>query len=143
MTGDLFEHLPDVPGYTYWDFPRETTVAEIGQSMLGDCIERYYVGYVRPEGAADRPYDFDDLGVGLLQPAGACMDSAVLEDLVADIAATEGVQQQEIGGHTVFRDEVSIVAVIGDVVVVLASEDLAMFDEMAGFIVPFLQNQPA
>ena len=74
MTGDLYDHTPNVTGYTYWDLPRANTVAEINQTLVGDCAERFYLGYVLPDGAPDDGYDPTDLGLGLIQIAGRCID---------------------------------------------------------------------
>ena len=35
MTGDLYDHTPDVPGYGYWDLPRANTIAEINITLVG------------------------------------------------------------------------------------------------------------
>ena len=81
MTGEFFDHTPNVPGFTYWDLGRETTIGEIGVTLLGDCIERYYVGYVRPDGAPGAPYDLNDLALALMKPAGHCLDQGIIEEV--------------------------------------------------------------
>ena len=47
----------------YWDRPRVSTVASVSQTLLGDCVERFYVGYVLPDGATSDGNQPDDLDV--------------------------------------------------------------------------------
>ena len=46
MMGDLYLYAPAIPGYTYLDLQRVEALAAMPQMLLGDCYERYYVGYV-------------------------------------------------------------------------------------------------
>jgi hypothetical protein len=109
MTGDLFDHTPTVPGFMYWDRPRVSTVASVSQTLLGDCVERFYIGYVLPDGVSGEGNQPDDLNVGLIKAAGRCVEDGLLEDVVADVASAPGVRTEEIGGLTVYRDEQSVI----------------------------------
>jgi hypothetical protein len=83
MTGDLFDHIPSVPGFMYWDMPRAITLREVSQTLLGDCVERFYVGYVLPDGVSRNGQD--DLGLALMKAAGWCVEDGLLEDVVAEL----------------------------------------------------------
>jgi hypothetical protein len=152
MTGDLFDHTPTVPGFQYWDRPRVSTVASVSQTLLGDCVERFYVGYVAPDGVTSSGNEPDDLDVVLIKAAGRCVDDGLLEDVVADVASAPGVRTEQIGGLTVYRDEQNaifeepgvqgMIVLVGDVVIILATQDPQTFVDMAPFIEAFLAGQP-
>jgi hypothetical protein len=141
MTGDLFDHTPSVPGFMYWDMPRAITLREVSQTLLGECVERFYVGYVLPDGVS-RNYGQDDLGLALMKAAGWCVEDGLLEDVVAELASRPGARTEQIGGLTVYRDEHTIIALIGDVVVLLVSGNPQTLVDMTSFIEPYLTAQP-
>ena len=103
MTGDLFDHTPSTPGYQYWDFPRDVTLDSLSATGFGDCAERFYLGYILPDGVTAEVVDNNLLWLGLEKAAGRCVEDGVLEDVAADIAS--GRQAEQIGGLTVYRDE--------------------------------------
>jgi hypothetical protein len=151
MTGGLFDHTPTVPGFLYWDAPRVSTVASASQTLLGDCAERFYMGYVLPDGVSGEVHEPDDLDVGLIKAGGQCVEEGILEDIVADVASAPGVRTEEIGGLTVYRDEQNaifsgqgrqaMIAFVGDVVITLTATPQTFVD-MAPFIEQFLAGQP-
>jgi hypothetical protein len=152
MTGDLFDHTPTVPGFMYWDRPRVSTIASVSETLLGDCVERFYVGYMLPEGVSSDGNQPDDLEVVLIKAAGRCVEDGVLEDVVEDVASAPGVRTEEIAGLTVYRDEQNaifdepgvqgMIVLVGDVVILLATENPQTFIDMAPFIEQFLASQP-
>jgi hypothetical protein len=151
MTGDLFDHTPTVPGFQYWDRPRASTVASLSQTLLGNCVERFYSGYVLPDGATGTGNDPADLQVALIKAAGRCVEDGSFDEVAADVAsATEG-RTEVIGGVTVHRDDQNvffsqgvhgIIAFVGDVVIVLATRNPQTFVDRAPFIEQFLSGQP-
>ena len=70
----------------YWDMPRAITLREVSQTLLGDCVERFYVGYVLPDGVSHN-YGEDDLGLALMKAAGWCVEDGLLADVVAELAS--------------------------------------------------------
>jgi hypothetical protein len=152
MTGDLFDHTPNVPGFRYWDRPRASTLAGLSQTLLGDCVERFYAGYVLPVGVTDGGNDPRDLQVVLVKAARRCVDDGFLADVVADVASAPGIRTEQIGGLTVYRDEQNaffvqgahgMIAFVGDVIVIVATQDAQTLVDMAPFIERFLAGQPA
>jgi hypothetical protein len=151
MTGDLFDHTPTVPGFQYWDRPRVSTVASVSHTLLGDCVERFYIGYVLPDGVTSGGNQPDDLEVVLIKAAGRCVEDGRLEDDVAYVASAPGVRTEEIGGLTVYRDEQNaimaepevqgMIAFVGDVVIFLATANPQTFIDMAPFIEAFFADQ--
>ena len=99
MTGDLFDHTPPTAGYQYWDFTRDTTLDSLGATGFGDCAERFYLGYILPDGVTAEVVDNNLLWLGLEKAAGRCVEDGLLEEVGADIAA--GRQAEQIGGVTV------------------------------------------
>ncbi len=152
LTGDLFDHTPTVPGFMYWDRPRVSTVATVSQTLLGDCVERFYVGYVLPDGVTSEGNQPDDLEVVLTKAAGRCVEDGLLDDVLADVASAPGVRTEQIGGLTVYRDEQNaifnepgvhgMIVLVGDVIIILATQDPQTFVDMAPFIEQFLASQP-
>ena len=140
MTGDLFLNTPSIPGYTYYDLQRTDALAAIGQMVLRDCFERYYVGYVLPEGV---PADTQPaLYWVIFRVAGACAENGFIDDVTEYIASLEGFEAQTTGGVEVRRDPNNIFAVHDDLVINLSSQDPAVFDEMAPFVEAFFAAQP-
>ena len=151
MTGDLFDHTPIVPGFQYWDRPRASTVASVSQTLLGNCVERFYTGYVLPDGATSGGNDPADLHVALIKAAGRCVEDGSFDDVVADVASAPDVRTEQIGGLTVYREEQGVffapgvhgmIAFVGDVVVILATQTPQTFVDRAPFIEQFLAGQP-
>jgi hypothetical protein len=94
----------------------------------------------------------DDLDVGLIEAAGRCVDDGLLDHVVADVASAPGIRTEEIGGVTVYRDEQNaifeaqglqgMIAVVGDVVITLATANPQTFIDLAPFIEQFFAGQP-
>jgi hypothetical protein len=140
MMGDLYLYAPAIPGYTYLDLQRVEALAAMPQMLLGDCYERYYVGYVLPEGApVETP---PDLYWSIFRIAGLCADDGFAEHVVTHVSSNLGFEQSSIEGIDVWRDANSIVVVRGDIVIHLSSQDPATFEEYAGFIDAFFAQQP-
>jgi hypothetical protein len=142
LTGDLFDYTPSVPGFRYWDLPRTNTAPNLPFNWLGDCAERFYLGYVLPDGAAETRKDPDDLEIALVKAAGRCVDGGLLAAVAADLASRPGAHAEQLGGWTVMVDEHIMAALVDDVVVVLASADPQTFVDMAPFIEAFFAGLP-
>jgi hypothetical protein len=142
MTGDLFDYTPSVPGFMYWDAPRTATLGNLSGNWLGECAERFYLGYVRPDAAADTPHSPDDLDLAISEAAGWCVEDGFLDDLAADIASRPGAHPEQIGGLNTSVDQQTIVALVGDVIVVLGSGNSQTFAEMLPFIEGFFTGLP-
>ena len=79
-----------MPGYAYHDLPRTNTVAAVNLTVLGDCLERFYLGYVLPDDATDVVLDDDDLALGIAKAAGGCVDNGLLDDLASTLGERPG-----------------------------------------------------
>jgi N-acetylmuramoyl-L-alanine amidase len=121
MTGDLYAYAPAVPGFIYWDMPREFTARNVANMLLGNCVERFCAGYVLPEGATETLYDEADLALSLMKAGGDCVKNGVLDEVTGYLASRPGSRAEDLGGRTVYRDEQSMTVVIGDVVITLAT----------------------
>ncbi len=141
MNGDLY-YMPDIPGYVYGDLPRDFSLGEIHNSPLKPCVERFYVGYIRPKTASPTdPYDEDDLTVTLARLAGSCIDAGSLDLFAENVANTPGARAEEIAGWTVYRTENSIRVMIDDVLIVFSAINPEIIDSMKPFITEFLASQ--
>ena len=140
MTGDLLDYTPPVPGYQYHDLTRADTLANLSGMGLGDCAERYYTGAVFPDGVTPQSFDSNDLLLTLQKTASRCVEEGVLDDVAADIAS--GRRAEQIGGLTVYRDEQTISAIVGDVLITLYSTNPQTYIDMAPFIEQFFAGQP-
>jgi hypothetical protein len=140
LTGDLFDHTPSTPGYTYFDFPRDITLDSLGGRGFGDCAERFYLGYILPDGVTVEVVDNNLLWLGLEKAAGRCVDNGLLDDVAADIAA--GRRAEQIGGLTVYRDDQITTALIGDVLITLYTTNPQTYVDLTSFIEQFFAGQP-
>jgi hypothetical protein len=140
LTGDLYEHLPDVDGHTYMDSPRADTLALT--PPVPTCIARRYLGYIRPDDAVAAPVSDSDLVVSVLEAATRCVEGGFLQDLREQFLATPGAADDEIGGVQVARSDTDLVIVLGDTIIDLSSQDPGTFERMAPFIEAFLAGQP-
>ena len=69
--------------------------------------------------------------------------TAALEDFDAQLTTGgPGVSVEDIGGVEASHDATSMVALVDDVVIILASTDPQKLDDVAAFIQPFLAAQP-
>jgi hypothetical protein len=136
MTGDLFDHTPPTDGYQYWDFPRDNTLASLGATGLGGCAERFYLGYILPDGVTADVVDNNLLWLGLEKAAGWCVEDGLLDDVAA------GRQAEQIGGLTVYRDEQITTALVGDVLITLYTTNPQTYVDLAPFIEQFFAGQP-
>ena len=140
MTGDLYDHTPSTAGYQYWDFPRDITLDSLAATGFGDCFERFYLGYILPDGVTAEVVDNNLLWLGLEKAAGRCVENGLLEDVGADIAA--GRRAEQIGGVTVYRDEQLTTALMGDVLITLYTTNPQTYIDLAPFIEQFFAGQP-
>jgi hypothetical protein len=141
MTGDLFDYTPPTDGYQYWDFPRDVTLDSLAATGFGDCAERFYLGYILPDGVTVDVVDNNLLWLGLEKAAGRCVKEGLLEDVAADIAA--GRRAEQIGGLTVYRDDQITTALIGDVLITLYTTNPQTYIDLAPFLEQFFAGQPS
>jgi hypothetical protein len=141
MTGDLYLYAPTVPGYTYYDLQRVHALDAIPQMLLANCYERYYVGYVLPDGAPVETTP--QLYWSIFRIAGSCADDGFANDVIAHVSSSLGFHQTSIEGIDVLQDPHSIVAVRGDIVIHLSAQHPVTFDEYGVFVDAFFAQQPS
>jgi hypothetical protein len=140
LIGDLWDHTPSVPGYEYHDFPRASTLANLGGRGFPEvCSERFYLGVVLPDGSSGQGGN-NDLWLGLEKAGSRCVEEGLLDEVTADIAS--GRRSEQIGGLTVYRDEEITTGLIGDVLITLFTTNPQTLIDMAPFVEQFFAGQP-
>ena len=139
MTGDLNLYAPPIPGFVYYDLQRVDAIAAMPEMLLGDCYERYYAGYVVPEGA--RAETSPQLYWAIFRIAQSCADQGFAADVAQHVSSTPGFELGSIAGVDVWRDANNIVAVHDDIVIHLSAEPTT-FDEYQAFVDAFFAVQP-
>jgi len=142
LIGDLFDYTPTVPGFQYWDLPRMNTVPNLSGNWLGECAERFYLGYILGDGATGAGKRPEDLEIALVKGAGWCVDEGLLADVAADIASLPGAHAEQLGGLTVMVDDHLMIALVGDVLVVLGSAEAQTLIDMRPFIDGYFAGLP-
>jgi hypothetical protein len=139
MTGDLYDHMPDVEGYTYFDGTRSNTL----EPDLPDpeCVERFYTGYIRTDGD-DAAFRDSDLSLNVLKSGSGCVANGYVADIQARYLALPGATEEDIAGVAVVRGDEFIQFAVGDTILQLSSPVPATFVTMAPFIEQFIAGQP-
>ena len=139
MTGDLDVHAPAIPGFVYYDLQRVDAIAAMPQMLLAGCYERYYAGYVLPEGAPAETSP--QLYWAIFRIAGSCADDGFASDVATHVSSTPGFEPGSIEGVDVWRDAYNIVALHDDIVIHL-SADPTTYDGYQAFVEAFFAAQP-
>ena len=109
------------------------------EMLLGGCYERYYAGYVLPEGAAVETSP--QLYWAIFRIARSCADQGFATDVATHVSSSPGFEPGSIEGVDVWRDAYNIVALHDDIVIHL-SADPTTYDEYQSFVDAFFAAQP-
>jgi hypothetical protein len=137
MTGELLDRRPAVPGNLYTELPRSVELANVSATPLRNCVERFVVTLVTPSTVGEA-----NLLLALAKIPQWCIDIDVPAQVEEQLAAGAGPNVDQIGGLTTYRSGNVLSALVGDVLIVLTTDDPQNLVAMAPFIDAFLAAQP-
>jgi hypothetical protein len=143
LVGELADRFPAIPGVTYYDLPRAESLAVMPNTWSWPCAEAFYLSFVPavdypdPQVADERSLFIDISVIGQ-----ACQDNGFLKDLRAELAANPNMRRDNIAGKKIYRSDVEVLRIAGDVLVHLSSPSSATMTEMAPLIATFVSAQP-
>ena len=128
-----------IAGYLFVDLPRTATLDGMGFTVVGDCAQHLYTGYVvtadDPDWQLMQP---EDLGLDIARVSPVCRDDGFFDQLAPALGSSIGAAPGTIAGVPVLQSANDIVVVDDDVVAHLGSADPQRLVDMKPFIDEFL-----